>query len=96
LPDVPSLSVAANLPDIGESSTWIALVAPAHTPEAIVDKLHRAVTQIFAEPTMAERLRKAGLSADTSTPQDLDALIRSESVRWRAVIQSGVADKILE
>jgi len=32
LPDVPSLSFAANLPNIGESSTWISLVAPAHTP----------------------------------------------------------------
>jgi tripartite-type tricarboxylate transporter receptor subunit TctC len=96
LPDVPSLSVAANLPDIGESSTWIALVAPAHTPQAIVDKLHRAVAQTFAEPAIAERLRKAGLSADSSTPQELDALISSESTRWRALIQSGVADKILE
>jgi tripartite-type tricarboxylate transporter receptor subunit TctC len=96
LPDLPSLSVAANLPDLGESSTWIALVAPVHTPEAIVDKLNRAVAATFAEPAIAERLRKAGLSADSSTPQELDALIRSESTRWRALIQSGIADKILE
>jgi tripartite-type tricarboxylate transporter receptor subunit TctC len=96
LPDVPSLSVAANLPNIGESSTWIALVAPAHTREAIVEKLQREVAQTFADPAMAERLHKAGLSSDGSTPEELDALIRSESVRWRALIQSGVADKILE
>jgi tripartite-type tricarboxylate transporter receptor subunit TctC len=96
LPDVPSLSVAANLPDIGESSTWISLVAPAHTPEATVDELQREVAQIFADPAMAERLRKAGLSSDSSTPQELEALIRSDSARWRTVIQSGIADKILE
>jgi tripartite-type tricarboxylate transporter receptor subunit TctC len=96
LPDVPSLSVAANLPDIGESSTWISLVAPAHTPEAIVSKLQRDVAQTLGDPAMAERLRKAGLSSDSSTPQELEALIRSDTARWRSMIQSGIADKILE
>jgi tripartite-type tricarboxylate transporter receptor subunit TctC len=96
LPDVPSLSVAAHLPNIGESSTWISLVAPAHTPEAIVDKLQREIARTLADPAMAERLRKAGLSSDSSTPQELEALIRSDIARWRSVIQSGIADKILE
>jgi tripartite-type tricarboxylate transporter receptor subunit TctC len=96
LPDVPSLSVAANLPNIGESSTWISLVAPTHTPGAIVDKLQREVAQTLAEPAMAERLRKAGLSSDSSTPQELEALIRSDTARWRTMIRSGIADKILE
>ena len=96
LPDVPSLSVAANLPNIGESSTWISLVAPAHTPDAIVDKLQHEVAQTLGDPAMAERLRKAGLSSDSSTPQELEALIRNDTARWRAVIQSGIADKILE
>jgi tripartite-type tricarboxylate transporter receptor subunit TctC len=96
LPNVPSLSVAANLPDIGESSTWISLVAPAHTPEAIVDKLQREVAQTLGDPVMAERLRKAGLSSDSSTPQELEALIHGDTARWRSVIQSGIADKILQ
>ena len=96
LPDVPSLSIAANLPNIGESSTWISLVAPTHTPEAVVNKLQHEVAQTLGDPAMAERLRKAGLSSDSSTPQELDALIRSDTARWRTMIQSGVADKILE
>lgn len=96
LPDVPSLSAAANLPGIGESSTWIALVAPAHTAKAIVDKLQREVAEIFADPAMAERLRKAGLSAESSTPDELDSLIRSDSARWSKMIKTGVADKILQ
>ena len=96
LPDVHSLSIAANLPDLGESSTWISLVAPTHTPEAIVNKLQHEVAQTLGDPAMAERLRKAGLSSDSSTPQELDALIRSDTARWRTMIQSGVADKILE
>src|SRR5712691_12589008 len=39
LPDLPSLSLAADLPDLAESSTWVALVAPAGTSGAIVDKI---------------------------------------------------------
>src|SRR5260370_3545430 len=41
LPDVPSLSVAAELPGLEESSTWVALVAPAGTATAIIAKVHR-------------------------------------------------------
>jgi tripartite-type tricarboxylate transporter receptor subunit TctC len=96
LPDVPSLSRAANLPALGESSTWIGLVAPAHTPPAIVEELEHEVARIFADPAMAERLRKAGLSADSSTPAEFDAFIRSETKRWRNLISSGAADKILQ
>src|SRR6478672_407994 len=49
LPDLPSLSVAAGLPGLGESSTWIALVAPAGTPAAILDKVHREVASIYSD-----------------------------------------------
>src|ERR1700688_2221341 len=41
LPDVPSLAVAAGLPAINESSTWIGLIAPARTPKPVVEKLQR-------------------------------------------------------
>jgi len=39
LPDLPSLSVAAELPSLEESSTWVALVVPAGTPAAIIGKI---------------------------------------------------------
>jgi tripartite-type tricarboxylate transporter receptor subunit TctC len=95
LPDVPSLSAAAGLPGIADSVTWIGLVAPAGTPKPVVDKIQREVAGIFADPATAEKLAKAGLSAESDTPDELDAFIRSESARWRKTIESGVADKIL-
>jgi len=95
LPDVPSISVAAGIPTISESSTWIGIVAPALTPKPIIDKLQREVASIYADPVMAARLSNAGLSAESSTPEELDIFIRSESARWGKVIKSGVADKIL-
>ncbi len=95
MPDLPSLSAAANLPGLGESSTWIGIVAPASTPKPVIDKIQREVASIYADPAMAERLDKAGLSAVSSTPEELDAFIRSETERWGKLIKSGVADKIL-
>jgi len=95
MPDVPSLSVAAGLPDIGESSTWIALVAPRATPAPVIEKLQREVAAIFAEPALEARLRDAGLVAESSTPEQLESLIRSDSARWKALIDTGIADKIL-
>ena len=95
MPDVPSLSVAAGLPGVGESSTWIALVAPRATPHPVIDKLQREVAAIFADPALQARLDAAGLSAESSTPEPLENLIRRDSTRWKALISTGIADKIL-
>jgi tripartite-type tricarboxylate transporter receptor subunit TctC len=88
LPDLPSLSVAADLPGLDESSTWIALVAPAGTAPAIVDKIHREVASIFGDPGTMAKLEKAGILAVASnTPAELDAFIRSETQRWSKVFR---------
>jgi tripartite-type tricarboxylate transporter receptor subunit TctC len=88
LPDLPSLSVAADLPALEESSTWVALAAPAGTPSAIVDKIHREVASIYADPVMVARLEKAGILAlGSATPAELEAFIRSETERWSKVLK---------
>jgi tripartite-type tricarboxylate transporter receptor subunit TctC len=88
LPDVPSLSVAADLPGLDESSTWVALVAPAGTAAAIIDKIHREVASIYADAAMVAKLEKAGiLAVGSSTPAEFDAFIRSEAERWSKVFK---------
>src|SRR5262249_51119540 len=95
LPDLPSLSVAADLPNLEESSTWVALApparpppAPAGTPSPIIDKIHREVASIYADPVMVARLEKAGILALGSTsPAEFEAFIRSETARWSKVLK---------
>ncbi len=88
LPDLPSLRAAADLPGLEESSTWIALAAPAGTPAAIVDRIHRAVAKIYADPVMVARLQEAGiLAVASSAPAELEAFIRSETERWGKVLR---------
>jgi tripartite-type tricarboxylate transporter receptor subunit TctC len=91
LPDLQPLGVAAGLPQLEDMSSWIGLVAPAGTPSGIVDKLAREVAAIYADPAVAERLEKAGITAATSTPAEFDAFFRAEAKRWTEVFKdSGI------
>jgi tripartite-type tricarboxylate transporter receptor subunit TctC len=87
LPDLPSLSVAADLPGLEESSTWVALVAPAGTAPAIIDKVHREVASIYADPAMVAKLEKLGIFPASSAPAEFAAYIRSETERWSKVLR---------
>jgi tripartite-type tricarboxylate transporter receptor subunit TctC len=82
MPDVPTLAQAGDLPHLGDISSWIGLVAPAGTPAAIIDKIQREVTRIYADPIVAAKLEKAGINAVSSTPAEFDAFFRSEAKRW--------------
>jgi tripartite-type tricarboxylate transporter receptor subunit TctC len=91
LPDLQPLGIAAGLPQLEDMSSWIGLVAPAGTPGPIVDKLAREIVAIYADPAVAERLEKAGITAATSTPAEFDAFFRAEAKRWTDVFkESGI------
>jgi tripartite-type tricarboxylate transporter receptor subunit TctC len=91
LPDVRPLAVEAGIPALDDISTWIGLVAPAGTPRAIIDKIQREVVAMYADPAIAEKLAKAGITTATSTPEELDAFVRKELERWGQVFRdSGI------
>jgi tripartite-type tricarboxylate transporter receptor subunit TctC len=91
LPDVPPLADAAGLPDLADMSSWIGLVAPAGTPRPVIDKIAREIAAIQADPKVADRLEKAGITAVSSTPAEFDAFFRAEAKRWTEVFrESGI------
>jgi tripartite-type tricarboxylate transporter receptor subunit TctC len=91
-PDLP------NLPTLDEqgvhdavSDTFQGIFAPAGTPQPVIDKIAREVAAIYADPAIADRLEKAGITIATSTPQEFDAFFRAEAKRWTAVVrESGI------
>jgi tripartite-type tricarboxylate transporter receptor subunit TctC len=90
LPDVPPLSAASGLP-IDEMSSWIGLVAPAGTPDAVIRRIQQDVVKATADATVAERLEKAGILAVTTTPEEFDKYFRTEAERWTKVYkESGI------
>ena len=91
LPDVPSLAVAAGMPELDDISSWIAFVAPAGTPKAIVDKLQDKVAKIYADPAIYDKLVASGINPVSSTPEEFDAFFRKEAARWaKAFKESGI------
>ncbi len=91
LPDLKPLAVAANLPSLDDISTWTALVAPAGTPPAIIEKIQRAVARMYADPAIVDKLEKSGITATSSTPAEFDAFFRKETDRWSKVFrESGI------
>ena len=88
-PDLPPLD------DTGlkgfESSGWFAILAPAATPAAIVQRLNTDITAVLRSPDIRERFAAAGLEPLPSTSEELAALIRSESQKWSRVIRESGA-----
>jgi len=88
LPDVPPLAVAAGMPALDDMSSWIAFVAPAGTPRAIIDKVQGEVARMYADPVVYDRLEQAGINPVASTPEEFDAFVRKEQDRWGRVFQN--------
>ena len=88
LPDLPSLSAAAELPSLEESSTWVALVAPAGTPAAIIGKIHGELARIHADIPLRAKLEKVGIElAVSASPAEFESFIRGETDRWSKVLK---------
>ncbi len=91
LPDVPPLAEAAGMPELDDMSSWIALVAPAGTPRAIVDRLQGKVAAIYADRATHDKLITSGINPVSSTPEEFDAFFRKEAARWtKAFKESGI------
>lgn len=65
---------------------WYGLLAPAHTPRPIVDRLNQEISAALAQPDIRESLQKQGLTPATGTPEALGGLIRSDLTRWEGVV----------
>jgi tripartite-type tricarboxylate transporter receptor subunit TctC len=86
LPEVPTFT-EAGLPNL-DVKTWFGLLAPAGTPRPIVDKIHKEVVKIMAMPDVREKLASYGLEPFTSTPEEFDALMRADLVKFERIIKA--------
>lgn len=87
LPEVPTLKEAGV--DGVDVQQWYGLFAPAKTPKAIVDQLNKALNQVLADPDIIKRIEDHGADVESSTPEQLGALVRSELAKWKTVVQRG-------
>ena len=77
---VPSLSETIAGFDM---SGWLAVVAPAGTPQAVVSRMHRDINALLADREVAERVLTIGPIAEPlATPEFFGAFLRDERQRW--------------
>jgi tripartite-type tricarboxylate transporter receptor subunit TctC len=85
LPDVPT-NVEVGVPDL-ESDTLTGIVAPAGTPNEIIERWHRDILQMVATPDVKERLESLGFVPVANTPQELGQRLKAEMEKWGKVVR---------
>jgi tripartite-type tricarboxylate transporter receptor subunit TctC len=85
LPEVPTVAEGGH-PGFAASS-WMALSAPARTPEAAVARLNAALNAALADPQLRQAMQGLGAQPVGGTPADLDAFVRSEMAKWAEVVR---------
>jgi len=85
-PDIPSVT-ELGMPQL-ESDYWIAMVAPAGTPAAVVDKLNRDIVEVMKTPAMREFLLAQGATPAYGSPAELAGFMARETARWKKVIDA--------
>jgi tripartite-type tricarboxylate transporter receptor subunit TctC len=87
LPDVPTVAESV-LPGY-EAYEWNGLLLPAGTPDAVVQKLHKAVADSLQEEEVKKRFADMGAQPVGNTPAEFADFLQKESDKWSAVIRKG-------
>jgi tripartite-type tricarboxylate transporter receptor subunit TctC len=87
-------SLLAEVPTIAEAGVpgyeltgWLAVFAPAGTPDSVVARLNGEIIRILAMPDVRERLLQAGLDPRSGSAAELGALVRVEIPKWARIIR---------
>ena len=88
LAKVPSLATSG-VPELKPyaADSWYALIAPAGTPPATIAKLNAAAKKAAQSDIFQKKVGDEGLVVSAGSPQELDAYLKAEVIRWRKVIQ---------
>ena len=93
LPEVPAMHEAGGALGKFSAASWNGLAVPAKTPKEIVTKLNREIVRILALPDVKQRLNDLTLVAQSSTPEQLAALLDGDIKRWADVIERAKISK---
>jgi tripartite-type tricarboxylate transporter receptor subunit TctC len=86
LPDLPT-NGEEGVPGL-ESDTLTGIVAPAGTPQAVIDKWHDAIVEMAADPEVKKKLDALGFIPVANSPAEFSERIRTEAARWDKVVKA--------
>ena len=85
-PEVPTIA-ESGVPGY-EANNWNGIVAPARTPKAVIDRLHREIVAVLHESTIAERMAKSALEPIGDTPDEFARYLKEEAEKWGRLIKT--------
>ncbi|MDB5375700.1 MAG: transporter, partial [Rubritepida sp.] len=85
VPEVPTVAEACDLPGF-DSTTWYALMAPARTPPAILNRLTEVFTRVANEPEVRERISAMGFTPNVQPPEVTRQRLARDIATWREVV----------
>jgi tripartite-type tricarboxylate transporter receptor subunit TctC len=84
--DVPT-SAEAGIPDY-LMTVWLGVVAPAGTPQPIVDRVHGFVQGMLKDPAMVKRMAGAAIEVMPMSQRDFAAFVKDEYGRWQKIVKA--------
>jgi len=84
-PELPTM-IESGFPDY-EAVPWFGLMAPAGTPQPIIDKLYRETVRVLANPEVRKSFENQGLDVIGGTPAEFAATIKDEMPYWAKIIK---------
>jgi tripartite-type tricarboxylate transporter receptor subunit TctC len=83
-PDVPSAREAGTDIDI---DSWVALFAPAGTPNDIVGRVSAELRKVVDDPAFRDRMAPAGFETRSSTPEQVSETVKVDLARWKQIVK---------
>ena len=92
LPDVPTVEEAGGPTLKGfEASSWFGLLAPAGTPQEIVNRIQQEVAKSLSTPAVKEKMLAQGAVPSGNSPAEFADLIAREHTKWAKVVKDSGA-----
>jgi tripartite-type tricarboxylate transporter receptor subunit TctC len=85
-PDVPTVA-EAGVPGY-EATIWLGIMAPAGTPQPVVDKLNAEINKVIERPDVKEAWAKQGAVPMVMSPAAFDKYLRGDIEKWAKVVQA--------
>ena len=86
-PNIPALAENKSLAGV-DIGVWYGLFAPAKTPTAILQRLHKDLLDALKHPKLVSTLADQGISIVGSSPAELQAFIRADTEKYRKIVES--------
>jgi len=88
VPELPTIAEAGGtaLKDY-EASSWFGLLAPAGTPNDVVNRVQQEVAKALQTPSLKDRLQSQGAIPSGMSPADFTKMIAAETAKWARVVK---------